>query len=295
MRTLPSGLQAHLDGGATTLCWCWKLATRSGAILGFTDHDENVRVDGVTYEAQAGFTGSEIESSLGLQVDNLEVASALSSERLSAKALAAGEYDNAEVEIWLVNWQDTAQRLLLRKGNLGEVSHGELGFSAEVRGLAHLIDQPRGRLFQYGCDATLGDGRCRVALADPALRGEGGVVAVEGNRRLKVSGVEAFAEAWFARGLLTWTTGANSGRAAEVKSHRVSAGAVTLELWQEMSEAIAPGDQFAVTAGCDKQFSTCRTKFANAVNFRGFPHMPGNDFIASYPNRDDGVNDGGRR
>ena len=46
---------------------------------------------------------------------------------------------------------------------------------------------------------------------------------------------------------------------------------------------IAAGDTFAVTAGCDKQFATCRAKFANAVNFRGFPHMPGNDFVAAYP------------
>jgi uncharacterized phage protein (TIGR02218 family) len=37
-----------------------------------------------------------------------------------------------------------------------------------------------------------------------------------------------------------------------------------------------------VTAGCDKRFETCRTKFANAVNFRGFPHLPGNDFVVAY-------------
>jgi uncharacterized phage protein (TIGR02218 family) len=293
MRTLPAGLKDHLDGGATTLCWCWKLTTQAGQVLGFTDHDEDVAFDGVTYEAQAGFTGSEIASSLGLAVDNLDVASALRSERLNETALAAGEYDNAEVEIWLVNWQDPDERLLQRKGNVGEVSHGDLGFSAEVRGLAHRLDQPKGRLFQYGCDATLGDGRCRVDLADPAFRGDGIIIAVEDNRRLKVSGLDVFAEGWFARGLVTWATGANSGRAMEVKFHRVGLSGVTLELWREMSAAITAGDTFTVTAGCDKQFATCRAKFANTLNFRGFPHMPGNDFVASYPNRDDGRNDGG--
>ena len=292
MRILPNGLQAHLDGGATTLCWCWKLVTRSGAILGFTDHDEDVSFEGVTYEAHGGFTGSEIESTLGLAADNLDVASALTSDRLTETALAAGEYDNAAVDIWLVNWEDTAQRLLLRKGNIGEVSHGELGFSAEVRGLAHLLDQPKGRLFQYGCDAVLGDPRCGIDLSDPAFRGEGAVLAVEDNRRLKVSGLDGFAEGWFARGRLAWTSGANGGRAIEVKFHRAGAsGGVMLELWQEMSEAIAAGDAFVATAGCDKQFSTCRAKFANSVNFRGFPQMPGNDFVMSYPNRG-GKNDG---
>jgi uncharacterized phage protein (TIGR02218 family) len=293
MRILPEGLEDHLAGGATTLCWCWKLTTQSGTVLGFTDHDEDVNFDATTYEAEGGFTGSEIESSLGLAVDNLDVSSALASERLSEKALASGDYDNAEVEIWLVNWQDAAQRLLLRKGNLGEVSHGELGFSAEVRGLAHLLDQPKGRLFQYGCDAALGDQRCKVDLTNPVFRGEGSVLAVEDNRRLKVSGLDGFAEGWFARGRLAWISGANDGHAMEVKFHRVGPGAVTLELWREMSETIEAGDAFVVTAGCDKQFSTCRAKFGNAVNFRGFPHMPGNDFIVSYPNRDDAKNDGG--
>jgi uncharacterized phage protein (TIGR02218 family) len=292
MRTLPKGLQDHLDGGATTLCWCWKLTTRPGAVLGFTDHDEELTFDDVTYEAEGGFTGSEIESSLGLAVDNLDVASALTSDRLTEKALAAGDYDNAAVEIWLVNWQDLDQRILLRKGNIGEVSHGELGFSAEVRGLAHLLDQPNGRLFQYGCDATLGDQRCKVDLSNPEFRGEGSVTAVEDNRRLVVSGLDGFAEGFFARGLLAWASGANAGHAMEVKFHRVGAVSVSLDLWQEMSEAIAVGDAFAVTAGCDKQFATCRAKFANTQNFRGFPHMPGNDFVASYPNRDDAKNDG---
>jgi len=40
---------------------------------------------------------------------------------------------------------------------------------------------------------------------------------------------------------------------------------------------------FTVTFGCDKRFSTCRDRFANGVNFRGFPHIPGNDFVIAYP------------
>src|SRR5207247_11186397 len=95
-------------------------------------------------------------------------------------------------------------------------------------------------------------------------------------------------------GRLGCTSGRNSGRASEVKLHRIGDVTVTLELWRVMSEAIAAGDAFTVTAGCDKQFSTCRAKFANSANFRGFPHMPGNDFVMSYPNRD-GKNDGGSR
>ncbi|MCR4283455.1 MAG: phage BR0599 family protein, partial [Bauldia sp.] len=142
------------------------------------------------------------------------------------------------------------------------------------------------------CDADLGDARCGVNLADPAFRGAGTVVAASDRRRFSASGLGDFAAGWFERGRLAWTSGANAGRAIEVRAHRVSGGVALIELWQPMYFAIAGGDEFTVTAGCDKRFETCKAKFANPANFRGFPHMPGNDFALSYARAGD-LNDGG--
>jgi uncharacterized phage protein (TIGR02218 family) len=286
MKTLPAGLQAHLDSGATTLCWCWRLTRRDGAKLGFTDHDRNLVFDGTTFEAAAGFTASEIRDAVGLSVDNLEVESALSSGQLSEDDLAAGLYDDARVEIFRVNWQAPEQRLLMRAGSLGEVSRAGASFRAEVRGLAHYLQQPKGRLFQYSCDADLGDARCGIDLAAASYRGTGTVAAVTSPRSYTATGLDGFADGWFARGLVTFTSGGNADRAIEVKRHTKREGLVTIELWQEPAQPPATGDAFTVTAGCDKQLGTCRAKFANTCNFRGFPHMPGNDFVTSYVRRD---------
>ena len=290
MRTLPDGLQAHLDGGATTLCWCWRLMPHGAAALGFTDHDRDLAFDGMTFEARSGFTASAIETSLGLAVDNLDVEGALQSDRLDAAALAAGAFDAAEVEIWLVNWADVAQRVLMRRGNVGEVTRSAIGFTAEIRGLAHRLAQPEGRVFQFGCDAALGDARCGVDLASPAYRGAGTVIAAYEPRRFLAGGLDGFAEGWFAGGLLH-----AGGRTAEVKAHRAAAGGSVIELWQALPSPLAVGDGFEITAGCDGQFATCRAKFANPVNFRGFPHMPGNDFVTYYPAAGDAGNDGESR
>jgi len=295
MRVIDSGLQAHLAGGATTLCHCLKLVAADGEILGFTDHDRDLTFDGVTYEARSGFAPSRQQTEAGLAPGNLEIAGALTSERLSEARLRAGAYDRARFALHLVNWQDVGQRLLLRAGHLGEVSHGDVGFTAELRGLAQGLDEPKGRVFQYGCDAVLGDARCGVDIELAEFRGEGIVVAAESNRRFTIAGLDGFASGWFAGGVVTWVSGGNAGRRGEVKLHRIASAIVSIDLWQAMSEAIEPGDQFAVTAGCDKQFATCRAKFVNALNFRGFPHMPGNDFIATYPNSDDAKKDGGSR
>ena len=36
-------------------------------------------------------------------------------------------------------------------------------------------------------------------------------------------------------------------------------------------------------AGCDKQAPTCRLKFNNFLNFRGFPDIPGEDWLMATP------------
>ena len=283
MKTLSPALQSHLASGATTLCWCWKIARGDGLVQGFTDHDRPLGFDGVSYDAVSGFTASEVQSQLNLAVDNLTVIGALSSATLNEADLAAGLYDNAAIEIWRVNWADTSERVLMRKGSLGQVTRGRTAFQAEMRGLAHILGQPVGRAYSYGCDADLGDARCTVGLAAPAFSGAGSVAAVSDARRFTVSGLAGFADQWFAGGKLVWTSGANRNRAMEIKRHGVSGSAVSLELWQQMSEAVVPGDAFTLTAGCDKQFATCKAKFANAANFRGHPYMPGNDAVTAYP------------
>lgn len=293
MRTIPLALQTHLDSGTTTLCYCWKLTLRSGQIIGFTDHDEAVVFDGVSFEAQAGFSSSEIHSSLGFAVDNLEASGALKSAQLDEVRLNAVDYDHASIEIWRVNWQDATQRILQRKGHLGEVNYGQGHFKAEVRGLAHLMNQPKGRLFQFGCDALLGDARCGVNLNLGAFRGVATIAAVRENS-FDVSGLNGFADDWFTRGVLSWNIGPNAGRALAIKRHRAFATSSRVDLWQAPKFVIAAGEQIIVNAGCDKQFATCKSKFANHLNFRGFPHMPGNDFVMAVAGKNDANNGGSR-
>lgn len=293
MKQLPTGMQTHLDSGATTLCWCWRLVRADKVVMGFTDHDRDLSFVSTTFKASTGFSSSEMSETLGLNVNNADVDGALSSASLREQDLIAGLYDNATVEVYRVNWQDVTQRVLMRKGSIGEVRRGKTMFTAEVRGLTHNLQQPKGRLLQYGCDATLGDGRCKVSLDLAAYKGSGTVLSLLDDRTFTTSGLNSFATDWFTGGLLTWSTGANQTRAMEVKYHSQTSSNVTVELWQTLPDPISIGHTFSITAGCDKQVTTCKNKFSNIANFRGFPHVPGNDFALSYPNRDDVDNDGG--
>jgi uncharacterized phage protein (TIGR02218 family) len=292
MRAIPTALQAKLDSGVTTLCRCWVVTRRDGVVQGFTDHDEDVVLAGVTCRAGSGLAGSEAAEQLGLAVAGSEISGALDDDELSEADLAAGRYDGAAVEAYVADWSEPTLYVLMSKGALGEVRREGIAFTAELRSLAHRLAEDSGRLYTATCSADLGDARCTIDLTDAAFQGSGTVSALDGSSTFRASGLDAFADGWFTAGKLTFASGANNGLAIEVKMHRVETGGVHIELWQQMPEPIADGDTFTVTAGCDKRFATCRDRFANALNFRGFPQIPGNDFVVSYPVPGEPGNDG---
>ncbi|MCP4561951.1 MAG: DUF2163 domain-containing protein [Bosea sp.] len=275
MRTLSSGLAAHIAGEATTLCRCWSLARRDGVVFGFTDHDRDLSFDGILFRANAGLEAAESSSELGFATGGGEVLGALAASGLNEEDLSRGLYDDARVALWLVNWTDPGQRTLLETGFVGEVKRSDSNFTAEVRGLGKAFDEERGRLYTAGCSADLGDARCGVMV----LPAPGMVAATDGRFTITAPVLGGFQDGHFNGGRLAFEAGQNVGFSTEIRSHRNADGAVILQLWQAAPRPIAVGDFFMAFPGCDKRFKTCREKFGNGANFRGFPHLPGNDFI----------------
>lgn len=280
MKSLPLGLQTFLNNGETTMAHCWRITRTDDLVQGFTEHDENLTFDGTTFLAASGFTASQIESSLGLSVDNLNAEGALDSDTINEDDLAAGRYDDALVELFWVNWMDVSQRILLSKGNIGQVKRGELAFSAELRSQTNRLQQRTGRSYQRTCDAILGDGRCKFNVA--SVTSSGTVTSVEDNRRMNVSGLSNDSGGFYTSGVLTFTSGANDGLRFEIKNH--SSGAIAL--WERPPFLIGVGDTFSAVAGCDKSIGTCHSKFGNTLNFQGFNLIPGNDYLTRYATRD---------
>lgn len=301
MLTISQELQAHLDQGATTLCHCWLIRRRDAEVFGFTDHDRSISFDNVHFEPESGVNGAALTATADLAVDNSEIEGILNSDLLSTEDFVAGRFDEAEIFLWRVNWLNVEQRVLVKTGIIGEVSRYKNSFRAEIRGLSHFLDQTVGRLYQRHCDANVGDLRCGVDLNNPLFKTQGVVLNVVDEAGFVASGFGGFDQDWFTQGHLTWVTGGNKGASGFVKSQARDTGINNIDpdhhaitLWQPTPLPVKVGDRFEVMAGCDRRFETCRDKFSNTIRFRGFHLMPGNDFIISYPTRDE-VNDGGRR
>ena len=291
MKSLSPALQAHLDDGTTTLSWCWRISRADGVTLGFTNHDKVQTFDGTEFEPESGFAASEVRSGSDLSVDAQDAEGVLTSDRITETDIVDGRWDAAEVELWRVNWSDTSQRVLLRRGAVGQIRRGRMAFVAEVRSLAHVLGQTVGRTFQSSCDAALGDARCGIDLENTAYKGTGLVTDLLRDRAFMASGLAGFATGCFTSGTITWTSGANAGRITEVLAQDLAGSITTLTLLEAPVRAIAEGDSFIARAGCDKRMATCGVKFANTANFRGFPNIPGQDAVLRYASRD-GSNEG---
>jgi uncharacterized phage protein (TIGR02218 family) len=276
--------QAHLNGEATTHCYCWKLERKDGLVLGFTDHDAPLAFDGVTFEPQTGFNATQAESELGLSVSTMDVEGALSSEAIDAEDIRQGKYDGATVETFLVNWTDVSQRLLMRKSVIGRIELTDGAFKVELQSLAATADKRVGRLVTRRCDAELGDTRCGVNVQTASHKVTGAVLATIRQGMFRVSGLEEKPERWAEHGRLHWVTGALSGQVSTVVLQQQDATGITVTLETVPLAPVLIGDTFELIAGCDHTFETCKAKFANGLNFRGFPHLPGDEAVYAYPN-----------
>lgn len=276
-------LLSHLSSGSTTVCRAWTLRRRDGLMLGFTDHDQDLTVDGVACRADTGMTARALQQTTGLSVDNTEAFGALSTTAITEDDLNAGRYDGAEVQAYLVNWAAPQDFVLQFRGQLGEISRVGGSFKAELRGLTDLLNRPHGMAYTPGCSAVLGDGRCRFNLAQPGYFIQLNADQVDDDRVFTFPDFAGFDERWFEGGRLEVSSGVAAGLSGVVKIDRQDGALRRIELWQSLRALVAAGDLLRITAGCDKTATTCRTKFANFLNFRGFPHIPGEDWLASYP------------
>ncbi|MDH4440231.1 MAG: DUF2163 domain-containing protein [Rhizobium sp.] len=284
MRRLPEALAAHFASGETTLCRAWRVTRADGGVLGFTEHDQLLVFNGTRFEPASGFAASEAQAASGLAAPGAEIRGGFSSDAITEADLAAGRYNGARVELFLVNWQaPDAQNVLLSVQEIGEVVRAGAGFSAELRSMAHRLQQPQGRIYNRRCDADLGDIRCGVDMGVGSRRRTGQVAEVISADRLRIWGLAGLTEGHFRLGHLHFAGRSLAGRRLAIEETGAPVdGLVEVRLWLPLEVTPEVGDPVTLSVGCDKSFTTCRTRFSNQRNFQGFPHMPGSDFAYSY-------------
>ncbi len=269
MTEAPDWLREEL----VTLAWCWRLARRDGVVIGLTSHDRDLTIGGIAYRAAPGMKPSALETTDSLDTATMDLEGAIASDAIAARDLDAGRWDGAELILFVTDWTapDVAP-VTVARGSLGAIERRGAAFAAELQGVTRLLDRPVCPATSPSCRAMLGDRACRVDLAPHThLRR---VLTVVGRAVTIDSPV-----ADMAFGELQWMEGANCGLVSPV----IGAMGAVLQLAEAPAFVVTEAVRVRLTEGCDKQLATCRDRFANAINFRGEAHLPGNDLLTRYP------------
>jgi hypothetical protein len=142
--------------------------------------------------------------------------------------------------------------------------------------LAYLGNQQMPRvLYQVGCFHNVYDAGC--TLLKSAFTVSGTLTSV-GDAAHFVASALGQPTAYFNLGVLTFTSGVNNGKQANVASF-AAGGAFAMR--NPFAQAPSPGDTFTVYPGCDLQQATCSNSnsavgppFNNLSHFSGQPYVP---------------------
>lgn len=237
-----------------------------------------------TYRSVAALQPSALQARASLQVDGLDLQGVLSLRSgITADEIRAGLWDAATVDVFVVDWSDTSVARHLTGGVIGNHRYTEEGgLTLEVRTLTDLVAQEQGPVFSTKCIAELGSGdevpvirRCGVDIANH--RHDEPITAVaEPRRSFEVAGLTE-GGGWATKGRVIVLTGAAAGAVREIRFHDTGG---FIAVYEPFPADLEVGDDVRIEAGCDKLFSTCGSKFANAVNFRGQPDIPGPGYVA---------------
>jgi hypothetical protein len=292
----------------TTLAACWSITRTDGVTQRFTTHDRAIVYGGFSYSPANSYSPGDIETQVDGSPNQMEVLG-ITSDDITEANLLLGVYEHAYVEIFVVDYTDlTIPRTVLQTGWMGQVTSRQESFSADLRGLNSRLSQSTGEVYTPECRWKFGDSRCTVntaaltvsdtvdsvpglsadALSRPAT---GGSELQNAVRSTIVNPNDEFicfsrpeADGYFDFGVVTWTSGPNTGISMEVI--RFSGG--SFKLMEGLPFQIQIGDAFTVYPGCNLTSATCKAKFNNLANFGGFPFIPGTDDVLSFPNSKSG-------
>lgn len=260
-----------------TVATFWRLLRRDGVALGFVTHDRDLWLDGLCHRAAPGMVPSAIRRSAGLEADSAEVEGALAHNALSARDIACGRFDGAALLIGLVDWQSGESEVLYR-GTLGTLAAADDHFQATVLSTkAELHRDPVPRT-SPSCRAVFCGPECGLSSVAHDLRAQVAACDLEANT-VAIAGADGERGADWIGGRLRWLDGPLAGTASTI----LWADGPSLILATPLELAVPSGTAVLLRQGCDRTLATCAGRFANAVNFRGEPLLPGNDFVARTP------------
>lgn len=250
--------------------------------FGSVNDGETVEVNGQTYTFKTTLTAAANE--ILLDTDNLTTLTHLGEAINNGGALPGSTVATVAHTTVTATVPATTFQLGLRADVLGTAGNSYTmtdGISGTGNGVTQFGSIP----------ATEGVDGC-IWIASEAWTRDAAIYDVISNREIWIDVTESRAvDLWFNNGGLIFDTGDNIALVHEIRAYDT----VTLfgetyqkiEIFLDAPFPLVPGTKIKLYRGCQKTIEVCNTVFGNAINFRGEPHVPGQDVLMNYPDATD--------
>jgi hypothetical protein len=267
VKSIASGLAADLAAEIAPLATCLQITQKNSTVVGFTDHDQDLVIDGVTYHTVAGYTRSDIATSADLNVDNTEVTGPQVIPAPIEADVLAGQWDFAQYRMFRVNWQDvTRGQDKLRSGWFGPISLGRGDVKTGLDGLMRAYSRVIGRIVSPSCDANLGDARCKVRLNPPVWQPDTAYSLATGQRDATVGSIVSPSTP---NGFVFWCGTPGTSGATEPTWTLISGGVTTdgTAVWESLPAPTVTGTITGVNADRVTLYDSGRTEAGPAGGY----------------------------
>lgn len=255
------------------VCHGLRIECVGGLIVRLTDYPRDLTMGGHTYLSDNGyqFTGSQSGTSMAAGAMDLEGIVSLTG--ITRDQVASGVFDNARLYVFATEWTNPQEdQEPIGAAILGKTTIRDDRYTIEMMMLADALSQSVGRTYTPGCGKVFGGQEyagCKVDLA--AITVAGALTHVTNGTVFRDSS-RTEPDDWFGAGYIHFTGGPNAGlKPLEVKSYAADG---TITTFEAAYYPVEVGHAYELVPGCRKRLEDCSTKWANVVNFGGFPHVP---------------------
>jgi len=266
-------MRVFFDRELDTVATFWRIYRRDGAALAFTSHDRDLTFGGITHRAAPGMIPAAIRLTVELSNDSAEAQGVLHHDSIREEELAAGLFDEAAIEIGAVDWI-TLDHSTLYSGQIGRIEDNQTQFTAELRSTKSLLERDLVPRTSPTCRAEFCGQGCGLSAVRFTTFRMIDAIDPESNR-VRFAGLTGED---YVDGRLRFMSGPQTGIGFGI----IDAETDWLTLDRPLVAGTAAGVRAELREGCDHTFATCVGRFANSINFRGEPFLPGNDLLSRY-------------
>jgi len=255
----------HLN---TTIVKCWLLTLKNKVNIGFNDHDQDIEINKITYHSNCSGV-SAISQNLEGKRDLFEFKGILTHEMIQLSDIMSGLYDDAQIEIFLIDINNKENKIWSKKGFVSEIKIQGSQVFASVKSVLSFFDKNIGNFYSVNCRAHFGDQKCKINTNK--FRKKFIIESTSNNRKFEINEYISNQEI-YNRGKILFLSGKNIDLAIDI--HSINQSQIILAAPAPFK--IEAGDVIEMSAGCNKTFKMCCENYGNAENFRGEPHIPTN-------------------